>query len=373
MIRALHLTTHLNTGGITTYINRLIEPLRRLDVEIQVLSSGGEITPEFVKRGAKIHELPIRTKSELHPKLYFAIPKIVKIIRREKIDLLHAHTRVTQVMSFWIQRLTGIPVVTTCHGFYKARIGRKLLPAWGDRAIAISDGVAESLVDLFGIPKSRISNIYNAVDIDDLDLAYHKHDSEQIRKNYGFKPKDPVLGVIARLVQDKGHEYLIRAIPGLQKRFPNIRVLIVGEGRQRMHLEALSKELGIQNHVIFTGNLTDITYAMAAMDIFVLPATWREGFGLSIIEAMTCGKPVVVTNIWALNTLIQNRITGLMIEPSQTEPIIQAVTELLTDSALKDRLIVAGREMVEKLFSIHRMAREIQALYQSVLVSRTQA
>lgn len=366
-MRVLHLTTHLNTGGITTYIQRLIKPLQELGTEIQVLSSGGEMSSEFVKRGAKLHELPIRTKSELHPKLYFALPQIIKIIREEKIDLLHAHTRITQVMASLIQKIIPIPVVTTCHGFYKTRLGRKIFPSWGNRVIAISDGVADALIQQFKLPNEKVSIIFNAVNIEELDHAYSLHSPAATKKNFGFELTDPIIGIIARVVEDKGHRYLIEALPVLQKIFPQIRLLIVGEGRDKKFLIERTQQLKIEKHVFFTGNMPDVTKALAAMDVFILPATWREGFGLSIIEAMTCRKPVIVTNIWALNTLIRDRVTGLIIEPSTIDPIVTSVTELLTNPSLKESIVTTGRQMVEKLFSIDRMAREISDTYHQVL------
>ena len=145
-MKVLHLTTHLNSGGITNYILRLIKPLRELGIDLSVLSSGGEYTTFFKDAGAEVYELPIRTKSELHPKLYWAVPSVLRLIYEKKIDLLHAHTRVTQVLAYWTQRITGVGVATTCHGFYRRRFGRRLIPAWGDRTIAISQPVADNLM-----------------------------------------------------------------------------------------------------------------------------------------------------------------------------------------------------------------------------------
>ncbi len=148
----LHLTTHLNVGGITTYILRLVRPLKKLGVETFVLSSGGDCSQQFAERGARVFELPIRTKNELHPRLYLQLPAVQRLIRENKIDLLHAHTRVTQVMSFWLHKTMGIDFVATSHGYYKRRLGRRILPAWGHCTIAISQGVADHLAKDFKRP-----------------------------------------------------------------------------------------------------------------------------------------------------------------------------------------------------------------------------
>jgi glycosyltransferase involved in cell wall biosynthesis len=365
-IRVLHLTTHLNTGGITSYIEKLIKPLKEIGVDVHVATSQGEYVESFTKEGCPVYCLPIRTKSELHPKIYFAIPKLLKIIRENQIDIIHAHTRITQVMGEWIKFISKKPLITTSHGFYKRRLGRRLFPAWGDRVIAISDGVGNALLQDFNVPKDKLLVISNAVNFESTNAAYSLHDSGKVRELYGFHREDPVIGIVARLVEDKGHEYLLRAVAELKLEFPNIKLLIVGDGRSKHSLEKIADELGIKDHVIFTGNVKDVTYPLSAMDIFVLPATWREGFGLSIIEAMACKKPIIVTNIWALNTLIQDGITGIMVNPKETEPIVQAIRRYLKDPIYRFQIAENGQKMVEQRFSIFRMAREIADLYESV-------
>ena len=362
-MNVLHLTTHLNVGGITTYILRLIKPLRNLGDQTFVLSSGGKCVPELEERGAKTFKLPIRTKSELNPILYLSIPAVKKIIRDHKIDLLHAHTRVTQVMAYWIQKSIGIPVVTTCHGFYKNRLGRRILPAWGDRVIAISQGVADHLRDDFKVSPTKIRVVNNGVDLDEIDPAYKVHDPEQAKLKYGFSKNDLVIGIVAQLVADKGHEYLIQAIHILQKEFPSIRLLIVGDGNQKKNLQKLVAELKLEKRVILTGNISDVTHPLAATDIFALPATWREGFGLSIVEAMACHKPVIVSNIWALNALIENKVTGILIEPRQVETLAHAISQLVKNPALQREIGTNARKMVEDFFSITRMAKEVHEVY----------
>lgn len=366
-MKVLHLTTHLNSGGITIYILRLIKTFQKKGIETCVLSSGGDYADAFKARGVKVFDLPIKTKNELSPKVYLNLPRIMQIIREEKIDVLHAHTRITQVMAFWLQTFLKIPVVTTCHGFYKRRLGRRLNPAWGDKVIAISPPVGEHLKNDHKTPMDRIQIVSNGIDIEEIDQYLAQHNLESAKIHFGFSPKDPVIGDIARLVSDKGQEDLIRAMVILKEKFPTIRLLLVGEGKNRAHLEETVQALGLKSHVFFTGALKDITHALAAMDIFAFPATWREGFGLSIVEAMACKKPVVVTNVWALNALITDKENGLLVEAKQPEALADAITQLLRDPVLCDRVSQNARKMVEAKFSISRMAEEIAQVYRDVL------
>ena len=123
------------------------------------------------------------------------------------------------------------------------------------------------------------------------------------------------------------------------------------------------EKLKLDKSVRFLGNINDITYALAVIDVFVLPAIWREGFGLSIIEAMAVSKPVIVTNIWALNELVQNRVNGLLVEPKNVDELSEAMRLLLSDPDLYKKVSINGSEMVKKEFSISQMAERMNRLY----------
>ena len=365
-MKVLHLTTHLNTGGITIYILRLLKRFEERDVQTVVVSGGGEYTEAFRARGARVFELPMKTKSELNPNLYLNLPKLIKIVRDNQISVIHAHTRVAQVMAFWVQAFTKVPVVTTYHGFYTRRLGRRINPAWGDRAIAISSAVGEHLVKDHKLPQNRLRVVNNGIDFDEMDKACRTHDGATAKIHFGFARTDPVIGNVARLVPDKGQEYLIRALEVVKAKFPNIRLLVVGEGRNRMELENLVETLNLKANVFFTGNLKDVTYALAAMDIFAFPATWKEGFGLSIVEAIACHKPVIVTDVWALNDLITDRENGLIVEPKSSGALAEAITLLLEDKELREKIEVNAFRMAEENFSLERMASEILDVYKEV-------
>jgi len=368
MKQVLHLTTHLNIGGITSYIKFITKEMQKLDYEFFVGSSGGTQKKSLEEQGVHCLTFNIRTKSELSPKLYLAIPKLLEFIRREKIDLIHAHTRVTQVLSWWIRLLSGTPYVSTCHGFYKRRIGRLLFPAWGNHVIAISKPVEGSLIHDFHVNLNKVTTIFNAIDIDDLKSRFQKKNPEAIRKELNILKTTKVIGIVARVVQDKGHEYFLWAAKKLiQNSHPDIKILIVGEGPYLKPTKELVRQLHLDEYVLFLGNIDDVTYALAVIDIFVLPAVWREGFGLSIIEAMALAKPVIVTNIWALNELVHNRVNGLLVEPKDTNDLANAIGELLNDKELCEKVALNGAEMVKREFSILQMAQRVDKLYQQIL------
>ncbi len=367
--KILHLTTHLNIGGITTYIYLLGKGLDSAHYETSVFSSGGEMEKQFNKSGIRTYASPFRTKSELSPKLYFAIPEVIRIIKNENINLLHAHTRVTQVMAWWIQKITGIPYVSTCHGFYKRRLGRRLLPAWGNKVIAISPPVADSLVNEFKVPAEKVKTILNAIDIDTLEDLVRQKNQSSITIEYDLQSTKPILGIVARIVKDKGHEYLLKAFAQLLPQYPDLKLLVVGTGSYLSDVKKLADQLSLTKNLTFVGNLNDVTKALAVIDIFILPAVWREGFGLSIVEAMALKKPVIATNIWALNSLVQNKVNGLLIQPKNVTELASAITELIENQDLRRAVGEKAYKTVQEQFSIKRMTRDFDRLYQQILQS----
>ena len=238
----LHLTTHLNLGGISSYLVVLGAALARRGHRVSVASSGGQKTADLEAAGIRCFEFPIRTKSELHPKLLLAVPALVSLVKNEKVDLLHAHTRVTQVLAHRVARRAGVPYVTTAHGFYKARWGRRLFPCWGERAVAVSELAADELEKTHGVAKEKITVVHNALDIPGTEARLSRHDARKVRAGYSVPEGAFVVGCISRLVRDKGQEYLIEAARKLVPDMPRLVVLIVGDGREKARLATLDRK-----------------------------------------------------------------------------------------------------------------------------------
>src|SRR3989338_3271342 len=162
----LILSTHLNTGGISSYIVTLAKGLKRQGHHVFVATSGGDRVEELKKDGIEHVQLNIRTKSELNPKIYFASGKILRFVEEKKIDIIHTNTRVTQVMGELLAKRSKKKHVATCHGFFKPRFFRKIFPCWGDRTVAISQQVRDHLVNDFHIDEKKISLVHNGLDLE---------------------------------------------------------------------------------------------------------------------------------------------------------------------------------------------------------------
>ena len=334
--------------------------------EVSVLSSGGELEKDLAAKGFKILNYPIRCKSILHPKLYFALPKIIKVVQEEKFDLLHAHTRVTQVLAWFISRKTKIPALSTAHGFYKRGLGRRLFPAWGRLVIAISPLVAEELEKSHKVPKKNIRVVFNGIDMEAQAKLVKAEDALAIRESLGIPPDSFVIGCISRLVQDKGHEYLLRAAALLKKTKSNIFVLMVGDGREKERILKLIGTLGLKSEARLLPSEKRLHPFFSIMDVFVHPATFKEGFGLTILEAMACKIPVVATDIWALNSIIRNRVNGYLVQPKDEKELANTLAEIMNQPVLAKEIALNGFEMASQSYSADRMAKETETVYKEV-------
>ena len=317
--------------------------------------------------GIRCFDLPLNTKSELSPRLWRALPSVVSLVKKERFDLLHAHTRVTQVLAASVSRLTGLPYISTAHGFYKGRWGRGLFPCWGRRVVAVSSVVAQDLEKTHGVSPDKITVVHNALDIEDLERRFKSQDKKKNRSELGIPEGGFVLGCVSRLVRDKGHEYLVLAIREMVSRIPGIFLVIVGDGREKKNLEDLVKKHMLKDHVSFVPGLNDTTKVLSVIDVFAHPATFREGFGLSMAEAMIAKIPVLATTIPAIDTIFQNNVTALLVPPKDAESLAKAIQRLAEDRALASAIAQNGHALALKLCQSQRQAEEMERVYESVL------
>lgn len=336
---------------------------------ISVLSAGGALAGKFAANGIKTPIFPVRKKSIVDPSLYMTLPGISALIQKEKYDILHAHTRVTQALSFFLGRANKVPVVTTCHGFYKRNLGRKLFPAWGSRVVAISEPVAQELKKVHRVLESKIRVVPNAIDLKESVFRFSQHNAQEIRLRHKIPEGSIVVGCTARLVRDKGQEILVRAIAELLPTHPEIFLLLVGSGREKENLEKTIRDLHLKGRVALVGQLEDISEALAVTDIFVHPAFHREGFGLGIAEAMAVGRPVVITDIPAINSIFRPGECSVMAKPADVSSLAGAIRFLMEAPGEKVRIAQAGRHLVGSLCDVDRMADQMEAIYRELAPS----
>lgn len=363
-MKILFLSTHANTGGITSYLLTLTNGLIRQGHEVHLITSGGDQIETFQRLGVKMFILNFKTKSELDPKIYLALFPLKKYIQEHKIDVIHAQTRVTQVMGQCLKIMTGKFYVSTCHGFFKPRLSRKFFPCWGDRVIAISSQVQEHLQNDFGLAPQKVVLIENGIDLEMFPVADEA--LRKIKRNAFQLGAEPTIGIIARLSEVKGQDILINAMPQILKIFPNAKLLIVGQGKTENELRMLVKDLNLTNHVRFYPVVNRTSEMLPLFDIFCMPSR-QEGLGLSIMEAQAMGLAVVASKVGGIPSLIEHDKTGLLVKSENPDALAHAIVSLLQNKSKAQAMGTAARRFIEEKYSARKMVNKTEELYKKII------
>jgi len=365
----LLLTTHFNEGGISRYCLNLGKELAAKGNKIYVASGGGGLEQVLSQNNIEHIRLNLRTKSELSPKIWCALFQLKKPLKEKNIQLIHAQTRVTQVLAYWIYKFYKIPYLSTCHGFFKTRLSRRVFPCWGERVIAISQAVENHLIKDFKASPSKVVYIPNGLDLRSFS-NYDNQTRQDFRNQLRIDPQELVIGIVARLSTVKGHKFLIKAIVEVIREFPRVKLLIVGDGPLKNELIKLTEESGISQKVIFLPSVLETSLVLSILDIFVMPSL-QEGLGLSIMEAMAMGIPVIATSVGGIPDLIKDRQTGILV-PSEDSAILgRAIINLLKDKDFQEALGKNARNFIQQSdFSVQKMAQATEEVYQGVLIEK---
>ena len=358
----LILTTHLNIGGIPRYVINLAKALADGGDRVYVASSGGQWQDELDRKGITHLTIPIKTKSILSHKIWRSFSCISGFLKGHKIDIIHANTRVTQALACILYKTRRIPYVSTFHGCYRPHFFRRLFRFQGLASIAVSIFVKNHLIDQLGISQEDIRVIYNGMDIAQyLDGG----DSSQVESIKKAMPYFPLIGTISRLTSEKNIHLIIEALPQVLKRFPQARLVVLGQGRQEEELKDRAKTLDVDAKVIFLKGMHPLP-VLKGLDVFI---TLSEGepFGFSVIEAQAVGVPTVVSSSGALKETVQDRLTGIVLKDASPDALLEAIAMILENEELRRSIIMNARKSVEDRFTIERMASQTRSLYAQLL------
>lgn len=364
-MKILHITTHLNRGGIASYLCSLAIGLKMRGHDVIVSSSGGECKTILLNNNVGHIDIPIRTKNEIGLSIFLSYFILKKFLLNNSVDIIHAHTRVTQVVASHLARKLKIPLITTCHGFFRPRWHRRRFPCWGNKTIAISNQVKRHLISDFKIDENDICLIHNGVDLG----KFKVHTPEEInslKEEMGIKKDSFVIGVTARFSTVKGLEYFIRALPQVLKARDNVIFLLVGYGKEESKLRQIAKDLSIDDKVIFFKPINATRGYLCAMDIFVMPSI-QEGLGISILEAQAQKIPVIASNVGGIPDIIDDRVTGILVEPRDELAISKAIAELIQNKKLYSMIKDNAYDKIIRDFTLERMITKTEQAYMEQL------
>ena len=362
--RILQLLATGGNGGAQESYTGILLRLDRAGYEVRALSlSAGTAVQRLRRLGIDVDVID-------EPDDEAAIRELAAYLRRNEIDLVHAHMFRAEVVGVRAALAAGTPVImATVHSSRvrsaedQALLAR--LTSHMDRLIVPSDAI-EAKIRAEGRGGARFAIIPNGVDLSRFAAPPPKCG---LRFEYRIPHTAPLIGVVARLEPEKGHAYLIGAMPSILGTAPDAWLVIVGEGSLVDDLRARARALPApaRDRVVFSGRRDDVSAVTADLSVAVLPSL-REAQGIAILEAMARRRPVVATRVGGVPEVITDGIDGLLVPPADPDALAAAIGSILTDAALARRLGEAGYHTVAERFSIDAQVRRIEAIYAEELV-----
>jgi len=371
-IKILHVSKATGIAGSENHLLSLLPRLDRSKYEVTFMILIEQDKPlddyfhMFEQKGIKTKRLIIRR--DVDPKCLW---EMYLFIRRNRFDIVHTHLVHADLYGTLAAKLAGVKcIVSTKHNdnnfrynwFFK--VVNKQLSNLNNRVITISQWLEKFSKEIEKINPNKLITIHYGLS---LDSANYKA-NDDIREELRIAKDTVLIGTVARLVKQKGHIYLFEAMARIIEKRNDLKLLIAGDGHLRSDLEKQVERLGISNYVIFTGYRRDVFSIMKSIDIFVLPSLW-EGFGLVLLEAMAACKPIVATEVSAIPEIVIHGDTGLLVSPRNSTDLANAITKLIENRELGRVLGLAGRERLTRFFTVEKMVKETEKLYESLFRS----
>lgn len=367
-MRIIQVIPSLAAGGLERVATTLTLELHRGGDRVVVCTRGARLHRGFLEEleAASVPLVRIHRPRPRPDLLLRAALDVAAVIRREQPDLLHAHNPAAAGAAAVARRLAGrrdLPVVATFHGLVtgSAASAVRLLRRAADVVVAVSPAAATELVGA-GLPREHVATVLNAVAVPRL------RPRAEVRRDLGLDDAELVV-TVGRYRAEKNQQLLIEAARLLAPERPRLRVLIVGIGDLEDELRARAREAGLAGVVTVTGLRSDPLDLAGAADVVTLTST-REALGLTLLEAMAAGTPVIGTAVGGIPDAVEDGRTGLLVPSGDAAALADALRRLLDDRGLAERLAAAGREEVERRFSLAAMTAGYRDVYDSALRAR---
>jgi glycosyltransferase involved in cell wall biosynthesis len=387
-LAVMQLTRNLDIGGAQETARTLAKYLPRVGCPTVVCSFGdGPLRREIEQSG-----VPVELLADRHHSVVAFPWFLVEMIRRRRdllnvvakhradvvqtqglgtLDFLVMTLGIGRKLQVWWTIQNAKFMVREEHlARYKFLLGpKRAAHRWLYRAgarivkgiVVVSDETAASFREVVGDVEGKVAVVANAVDVESYPSTV---DREEVRARLGFGPADHVMTMVGTFKRQKGHRYLIRATAEVAPRWPQLHIVLVGDGELRPAIKAQVEEAGVAHRVHFLGSRRDVPELLAASDSFVLPSLW-EGLSVALVEAMASKLPVIATAVSGTSQVVVDGVTGWLVPPADPTSLARVMTELISDPARAARMGAAGRERVAASFSAQAQAEQLAALFRS--------
>ncbi|MBN2468845.1 MAG: glycosyltransferase family 4 protein [Deltaproteobacteria bacterium] len=367
-MKIVHLSTESTWRGGEQQLLYLIAGLKKRGHTAHLIcQSSGGLHDRAVQQGIDI--FPLRMRGEVD---VVAAVKIARLMRREKYEIIHSHSAhaLSLVMAaFCLMRQRPISVLTRRVEFSIFRhnflgMNRYKYMKGTDQIIAISERVKGVLVE-DGFPSEKIAVVYSGVDMH----RFRGMSGDYVLREFSVPSGAPVLGNVGFLEENKGQKWLIQAMATVVKRYPEIRLFILGTGRLESQLRALVKELDLERTVIFTGYRNDAGSFFNVFDLVVAPSV-EEGLNSSILDALALELPVVATTAGGIPEIITHEKNGYLVPREDAESLATGIIHMLDHQDQAKAMGKQGRLKVEEKFSDTAMVEGNLAVYRRLIAEK---
>lgn len=293
------------------------------------------------------------------------IIKLIRYVYRNKINVIQAHLLGVSLYCSFVSLFTGIPLISTIHGYVdvpkrKSILKFRFISMFAKRIVFVSEHLRAYFLETTGINKRKTEIIYNGINRQ----MYLESPRDDLRTEFGLSNDDVLVGSVGNITPPKGYDILLTAASIVCKSNPHTRFLIAGEKRGLLYkdLEDLCRDLRLNDNVFFVGYRTRIASFLKGLDIFVLPSI-TEGFSLSTVEAMVVGLPVIVTKSGGPEEIIDDPNDGLIVDANDPNALAEKILLLLDNFVLKKRISSAARKSFQNKFTVEQMVNKYERLY----------
>jgi glycosyltransferase involved in cell wall biosynthesis len=368
-LRTMFVITSMEVGGAETLLMNLVRRMdrKRFAPEIVCLKEPGPLG-ELLASEMRVHAHMLKSKWDLSvlPKLW----RIMRIPRADAVITVGAGDKM-----FWgrlAAHLAGVPVVASAlHSTgWPDGIGRlnRMLTPWTDAFIGVAAAHGRHLVENERFPAEKVHVIYNGIDTD----RFAPQDAGEVRRRLGIAAGAPVMGILAALRPEKNHELFLAGAQRILAQLPAAQFIVVGDGPKRSDLAALASQFGIAPAVHFLGTRSDVPALLAACDVVGL-TSHNEAAPVSILEALSVGRPVVASDVGSVRETVLEGETGRVFSPGDVDAYVVAALQLLQNAAIRRRMGAAGRQLVVDRWSLDVMVRGYESLIQRIYDAKTRS
>lgn len=366
MPSVLHLVWNLIRGGTEGQCARTALALAKegWTQRVGVLRREGYFLDAIERACRPVFELEIQHL--LRPKTVAEVQRLARFIRGQKIALVHAWDADAAIFGAAAATLARVPLITSRRDLGEIYAPRKLLlmrmADWRARAVVVNAQAIAEAPACKHIPREKIRRIPNLLDLEEFDQRANKP-----QQPVPVLPPGRRVAMVARLDPEKDAGTLLRAVPRVAEVHPDVRFVIVGDGRERAALEATAANLNISSRIVFAGECNEVPALLAQCEIGTLVPNSNEGLSNTVLEYMAAGLPVVATDCGGNRELVEEGRTGFIVRPGDASALADRLIALLSDKTTARAYGAAGRAATEKKYRPSIIAAQFASLYREVL------